>query len=182
MLTTKKNTPFAQERNLGPVVLSVILPGLTKCLAHRRCSINSYYFLNVMLYYYIDHISKQSVSKISKGNDSKISSHFFITYSLQFKVTKTGKTFRRKGLTGNYLCKMRQNRLQHNHTDSAGPPQGHHGDLRSQVAVSDVFSVHRGVVFPKGLCDTLTGLDVGLEDLCRFSIYSWRLNFIDVVL
>lgn len=54
--------------------------------------------------------------------------------------------------------------------------------VSSQVAVSDVFSVHGGVFFPQGLHDTLTGLDVGLEDLCRFSVYLWRLNFIDVVL
>lgn len=97
-------------------------------------------------------------------------------------IAKRGKTFRCKGLTGNYLFQMRQNRLQHKQTDFVGPRQGHRGDLPSQVAVSDVFSVHRGVFFPKGLRDTVTGLDVGLEDLCRFSIYSWRLNFIDVVL
>jgi hypothetical protein len=28
----------------------------------------------------------------------------------------------------------------------------------------------------------LAGLDVGLEDLCGFPVYSWGLNFVDVVL
>lgn len=42
MLTTKKTTPFAQERNFGPVVLSVICPGPPKCLAHSKCSRNGY--------------------------------------------------------------------------------------------------------------------------------------------
>lgn len=60
------------------------------------------------------------------------------------------------------------------------PPQG--GPLSSQVAVPDVLPVHGRVLLSEGLHDPVTGLDVGLEDLCGLSVYPWGLNLIDVVL